>query len=367
MKRLFTILALTFAMFTFGQTNCVADFTYTIDTNAQTITFQDASWSYDSLSGQTTPSSWNWQIAGTSDTASTLTYTYTSLPVYVCLDVEFDNGCSNGICDTVDVTTTDPCEGFYAYDDFDVVLPGMCTGELTGSVYAGTAPFNYSWSNGATTQTITSLCVGNYDYTVTDANGCEAYNSGYVAEDDSSSQQIVDSLYNPALDTCLNFTPVDVYVSNVTLIDSFTVEVEWTFIDSTQSQTQIVTETYTFGGYYGSYNVSISIDCGTNKTVQTWNDVIIIDENTATGINEIEAVNNLKLYPNPVKDVLNIEFNTIQTDVINIQIMTYTGQIISNVNINSYAGNNTVSISTTDLNSGIYFVRINDKTIKFVK
>jgi len=365
MKRLFTILALTFAMFTFGQTNCVADFTYTLDSINNTITFQDASWSYDSLSGQTTPSSWDWQIQGTSYSTSSVTYTYSSLPVYACLTVEFDNGCSNTMCDTIDIATTDPCEGFMAYDDFDLVQPGACDGELTGSVYAGTAPFNYNWSNGATTQTITGLCAGTYYYTVTDGNGCEAYNSAYVAEDDSSSQQITDSLYNTAMDTCLNFTPTNVYVSNVVLVDSFTVEVEWTFEGA--GQTQIITETYDYSGAYGSYYVEISIDCGSNKTVQTWSDVIVIDENTTTGINEIETLNNLKLYPNPVKDVLNIEFNTIETNVINIQIMTYTGQIISNVNINSYAGNNTVSISTADLNSGIYFVRINNKTIKFVK
>jgi len=364
MKRLFTIIALMFAMYTFGQINCVADFTYTIDTNANLISFQDTSWSYDSLSGQATPISWDWQIQGTSYSTSSVNYTYTSLPVYVCLSVEFDNGCTNTKCDTIDLTTPDPCEGFYAYDDYDVVTLGMCTGELTGSVHAGTAPFTYSWSTGANTQTITDLCEGSYYYTVTDANGCTAINSGYVAEDDSSNIQITDSLYNSAIDTCLDFTPIDVYVSNVTIIDSLTLEVEWTFTDSIQ--TQIVTETYGFYGAYGSYYVLISIDCGA-KTVQTWGDVIVIDEYTATGIKEVETLNNLKLYPNPVKDVLNLEFNTIETDVINIQVMTYTGQIISNVNINSYAGKNSVSISTNDLNSGIYFVRINNKTIKFVK
>lgn len=49
-----------------------------------------------------------------------------------------------------------------------------CNGNNTGfaniSVAGGTAPYNYLWSNGATTQNITNLEAGNYEVTVTDNN-----------------------------------------------------------------------------------------------------------------------------------------------------------------------------------------------------
>jgi uncharacterized repeat protein (TIGR01451 family) len=47
-------------------------------------------------------------------------------------------------------------------------------GTLTATAFGGTAPYTYSWSNGATTATVTSLATGNYWLNVSDAAGCTA-------------------------------------------------------------------------------------------------------------------------------------------------------------------------------------------------
>ena len=55
-----------------------------------------------------------------------------------------------------------------------------CFGEHDGSIEAtidGEDPFQYSWSTGDTTQSITGLGAGDYDVLITDANGCMASGS----------------------------------------------------------------------------------------------------------------------------------------------------------------------------------------------
>jgi hypothetical protein len=49
---------------------------------------------------------------------------------------------------------------------------GAADGTATASASGGTAPYTYSWSNGATTPTVTNLPPNTYTLTVTDANSC---------------------------------------------------------------------------------------------------------------------------------------------------------------------------------------------------
>ena len=55
------------------------------------------------------------------------------------------------------------------------------TGSLTAMASAGTPPYFYNWSNGATTPTIANLPAGNYLLTVTDALGCTAFAQQTIA------------------------------------------------------------------------------------------------------------------------------------------------------------------------------------------
>lgn len=59
---------------------------------------------------------------------------------------------------------------------------GVCDGSATATVSAGTTPYTYLWSNSATIASISGLCAGTYDLTVTDFNDCKATSSVTISE-----------------------------------------------------------------------------------------------------------------------------------------------------------------------------------------
>ncbi|MAC93889.1 MAG: hypothetical protein CMC96_00160 [Flavobacteriales bacterium] len=66
--------------------------------------------------------------------------------------------------------------------DSTVSCNGGSDGGATASGTGGTPPFTYSWSNSATTASITGVWAGTYNVTITDNNGCTASNSATITE-----------------------------------------------------------------------------------------------------------------------------------------------------------------------------------------
>lgn len=80
---------------------------------------------------------------------------------------------------SVNVTVSDaPMTTIQSYN----ATCGASNGFIDMSVYSGTMPFAYTWSNGTTTQDNYALGRGNYIVTVTDANGCMNTASASVGE-----------------------------------------------------------------------------------------------------------------------------------------------------------------------------------------
>ena len=88
---------------------------------------------------------------------------------------------------------------------------------------------------------------------------------------------------------------------------------------------------------------------------------------------EYEAVNPMtatRVYPNPTTDVLNIEVSASQPSEMSISVYNIMGQNVMNKSVNLNTGINCPSISTAELNSGIYFVTVKangfENTMKFI-
>lgn len=63
--------------------------------------------------------------------------------------------------------------------------PGVSNGSIGSLVQGGTSPYNYQWSLGDTTPTLSNAAAGSYHLTVTDANGCLAIATALVLDADS--------------------------------------------------------------------------------------------------------------------------------------------------------------------------------------
>jgi hypothetical protein len=57
----------------------------------------------------------------------------------------------------------------------DALCYGSASGNIDITISGGTAPYNYSWSNGSTSEDLSNLSAGDYTISVTDANGCTTF------------------------------------------------------------------------------------------------------------------------------------------------------------------------------------------------
>lgn len=113
-------------------------------------------------SGGTTPYSYSWTNGSTGTTASNLGAGITSVTV---TDAK---GCTK----TSSVSLIQPAILEISEITTNVSCFNGGNGAISLSVTGGVAPYTYSWTHGATTQTLSNLTMGNYAVTVTDANGC---------------------------------------------------------------------------------------------------------------------------------------------------------------------------------------------------
>lgn len=232
---------------------------------------------------------------------------------------------------------------------------GTYSGYIDITVYGGTAPYSYTWSNGMTDEDIVYLDPGIYTVQVLDANGCSE--SLTVSVGVESVNIPVDTLWTTPWDTCI--TVLDYYIDTFQIVGQNNLEVTWAIIDP--NGVVLVTVNYQFDpNLSGTVMVTLIINCDGAKGMTALFTPIDMDQ--LTGI-KLPDANMVSVYPNPVGDVLHIAAD----GKTHIRIFDATGKTISSEVIESFG-----NIQTTNLEKGMYILQATGQngateTIRLIK
>lgn len=187
---------------------------------------------------------------------------------------------ANGCTAFGNTVIVEPAQIAVAVFDTAATTCGSCDGSINLSVTGGSFPYVYQWSNGSTTQNLTNLCVGNYNLTLTDINGCSASANGTITAPNNLSATIISNDID-----CAN------PVSNVTLtINNGTAPYFVNWADGTQDSSlvsNVLNHTYTIQGQGYVFVIQYTDASGCGNTILD----TIFNNGLIAGINLIQQPN----------------------------------------------------------------------------
>jgi hypothetical protein len=212
-----------------------------------------------------------------------------------------------------------------------VSCPGENDGALDLSITGGTAPYTFSWSNGAITEDIDKLAAGTYSVTITDNNGCETSASATLTVEDTE-DPVLDCLSDQTITLTSDQTEYTLpdYVANgdVSATDNCNV--------SSISQTPAAGTVLTPGVYTISFTATDdsgnTTDCSFTLTVEETLGTTSVD------------LGDISLYPNPANQLLIID-NAQQNELNEMLVYDIQGRRVMQVELNSNASSITLDVS----------------------
>jgi PKD repeat protein len=271
------------------------------------------------VSGSTPPYTYQWSSGQTTNNLSDLqagAYILTVTDVNLCtietvINVNDESGPE---ITSIDITNI----SCYGYND------GMATVNVSG----GTSPYSYLWSNGGSEQSVSDLEPGDISIQVTDNNSCIATFTAIVNE-----PEILELSYSSTPETPVGSEngTASVSVSGGTSPYYY----EWNPGGETTSEIT--------GLSFGNYYVTVIDENGCTESTSVYVDFY-------EAISDMDNMNSYTIYPNPTNGIINIDFNSIETETIIITDML--GKQLQEVKIT----NSKSQIDMTDYKQGIYFI-----------
>lgn len=283
--------------------------------------------SSNSLSGNT----WS-----TAETTQTISVTASGSFTVTVMD---NNGCSatsstisvnvsNAPIPTVTSSATQACSG-------DVVTLTSSTAD------------SYAWSNGATTQSIQVSASGNYSVVTTNADACAGVGT-------SNTVSVTFTATPTAAGSFTTSGNIVTFSNTSTGATSYS----WDFGDFTNSSASAPVHAYAANGTYQVVLTAINGNC---------TDTVVFNVAITVGVDELEGLSNLTIYPNPANESVNISFDNILGGSIDIKLIDQFGRIImTENNIQSY-GSTVLTFDIVNLSEGMYTVQLTSNQMTISK
>ncbi len=264
------------------------------------------------------------------DPAAQTTATATGLwaGVYTCVITD-DMGCT--VSATVAVNNTGgPAVTIQAIAN---ACSDGATGVINLTVSGGTSPYTYAWSNGANTEDITGLAVGDYTVSITDDAWCKTFKTVSITGPDPIT----------ATATITNSTASDGAISLSVTGGTPNYIYAWDNGANTSDISDLDP---------GTYTVTITDGFGCTATSS-------YTVTGSVGIGAIDVDMDISIYPNPFNGSTTVEFILANQERVSLDVFSVVGELVySEERGNLGSGSHKVQISGESLAPGIYFVRI---------
>lgn len=212
----------------------------------------------------------------------------------------------------------------------------FCPGDSV--IFNATAGYtSYTWSNGATGQSVKIGVAGTYTCTVTNARGCSLTSNPITI---SQSPAAVASFTSTGTST----------VAFTSTSTGAPVNFSWNFGDGNTSTLQNPTHTYTQSG---AYNVCLFVSNAEGCAGETCSTI-----NITVGIDAKAFFNEISLHPNPTANQATLTLDAKSNRELTMNILDITGKQISSTTTNIKEGKNEFVIETENLSSGVYFIQL---------
>lgn len=107
------------------------------------------------------------------------------------------------------------------------------------------------------------------------------------------------------------------------------------------------------------------------KATSAWGNNLFIDNVNlragTTSIDEVINTQSVNVYPNPAKNIVNVELKALKSFNTTINITDVTGKVVLTLDYNVAVGNNVITLDTEQLAAGNYFITINTDEGALVK